>query len=44
MLKNSIDEIISEDNIRNDYVYVHLTDESFVNAIYYIEETDFPTY
>ena len=36
--KSSIDEIVSENNIRNDYVYVTLTDESFVNAIYYVKE------
>lgn len=36
--KNSIDKIVNENNIRNDYVYVTLTDESFVNAIYYVKE------
>lgn len=36
--KSSIDEIVNEDIIRNDYVYVTLTDESFVNAIYYVKE------
>lgn len=36
--KSSIDEIVNENNIRNDYVYVTLTDESFVNAIYYVKE------
>lgn len=36
--KSSIDEIVNEGNIRNDYVYVTLTDESFVNAIYYVKE------
>ena len=36
--KSSIDEIVNENNICNDYVYVTLTDESFVNAIYYVKE------
>lgn len=36
--KSSLDEIVSENNIRNDYVYVTLTDKSFVNAIYYVKE------
>ena len=36
--KSSIDEIVNENNIRNDYVYVTLTDESFINAIYYVKE------
>ena len=36
--KSSIDEIVNENNIRDDYVYVTLTDESFVNAIYYAKE------
>ena len=36
--KSSIDEIVNENNIRDDYVYVTLTDESFVNAIYYVKE------
>lgn len=36
--KNSIDKITNESNIRNDYVYVTLTDESFVNALYYVKE------
>lgn len=36
--KISIDEIVNENNIRDDYVYVTLTDESFVNAIYYVKE------
>lgn len=36
--KSSIDEIVNENNIRNDYVYVTLTDESFVNALYYVKE------
>lgn len=36
--KSSIDEIVNENNICTDYVYVTLTDESFVNAIYYVKE------
>ena len=36
--KNSIDKIVNENNIRNDYVYVTLADESFVNALYYVKE------
>ena len=36
--KSSIDKITNENNIRNDYVYVTLADESFVNAIYYVKE------
>lgn len=36
--KNSIDKITNESIIRNDYVYVTLADESFVNAIYYVKE------
>lgn len=40
--KSSIDEIVNENNICNDYVYVTLTDESFVNAIYYVKE-QFPS-
>lgn len=36
--KNSIDTIVTENNVRNDYVYVTLTDESFVSALYYVKE------